>query len=159
MLTQWTSPADRTSGLACLFSIAAFDGRPLPTLVELLHEDMGSGYYTDKGWVHSGLAELSGNYGVTGEAVTAPTLDDLRACLTSTGSPLIVSTTWVFPEDDRRGEHLVVVTAIDDGKDAQVCFRDPSSWGRDHNRIPATRCMASYTGRAIIFPCLDPTSA
>jgi hypothetical protein len=136
-------------------SISVFHGRSLPTLVELLQEGVGSGYYTSKGWIHVGLANLGGAYGVQGKAIPAPTIDDLRSCLESTGSPLIASVTWQFPEDGRRGGHLVVVTAVGDGSGAQVCFRDPSGWGMDQSRISAARFSASYTGRVIVFPAAD----
>jgi hypothetical protein len=134
-------------------SISSFHGRTVPTIFELLREGVGSGYYTSRGWIHSGLASLGGTHGLRGEARLAPTANDLRSCLESTGGPLIASVTWQFPEDGRSGGHLVVVTAVSDGPDARICFRDPSGWGMEESWIiPAARFLASYTGRVIVFP-------
>lgn len=141
----------RTCGLACLTSVASFHGRAVPPVFELLLAGVGSGYYTSKGWVHAGLVSLGAAYGLRGEARPAPTMDDLRSCLESTGGPLIASVTFRFPTDGRRGGHLVVVTAVGEGPGARVCIRDPSSWGKEEDSVSAARFSASYSGRAIIF--------
>lgn len=146
--THWS---DRTCGLACLMSVASFHGRAVPPIFELLREGVGSGYYTSKGWMHAGLASLGAAYHLRGEARPAATTDDLRSCLESTGGPLIASVTFRFPEDGRRGGHLVVVTAVDGGPGARICIRDPSSWGKEEDSISAARFSASYSGRVIIF--------
>ncbi len=141
----------RTCGLACLMSVASFHGKAVPPIFELLQEGVGSGYYTSKGWTHAGLASLGAAYGLRGEARPAPTTDDLRPCLESTGGPLIASVTLRFPEDGRRGGHLVVVTTVDEGPGARICIRDPSSCGKGEDSISAARFSASYSGRVIIF--------
>jgi ABC-type bacteriocin/lantibiotic exporter with double-glycine peptidase domain len=146
--THWSH---RTCGLACLLSVASFHGRAIPPIFELLQEGVGSGYYTSKGWAHAGLASLGATYGLQGEARPALTIDDLRSCLESTGGPLIASVALRFPEDGRRGGHLVVVTAAGEGPGAQVCIRDPSNWGKAEDSISAARFSASYSGRVIIF--------
>jgi ABC-type bacteriocin/lantibiotic exporter with double-glycine peptidase domain len=146
--THWNR---RTCGLACLMSVSSFHGRPVPPIFELLQEGVGSGYYTSKGWIHAGLASLGATYGLRGEARPAPTVDDVRSCLESTRGPLIASVTLRFPEDGRRGGHLVVVTAVDDGPGARICIRDPSSWGKEEDSISAARFSASYSGRVITF--------
>jgi Papain-like cysteine protease AvrRpt2 len=146
--THWSV---RTCGLACLMSVSSFRGRPVPPIFELLQEAVGSGYYSSKGWIHAGLASLGAAYGLPGEARPAATIDDLRSCLESTGGPLIASVTLRFPEDGRRGGHLVVVTAVDEGPGARICTRDPSSWGKEEDSISAARFSASYSGRVIIF--------
>jgi hypothetical protein len=146
--THWSH---RTCGLACLMSVASFHGRSVPPIFELLREGVGSGYYTSNGWIHAGLATLGAAYGLRGEARPASTLDDLRSCLESTGGPLIASVTFRFPEDGRRGGHLVVVTAAGEGPRARICIRDPSSWGREEDSISAARFCASYSGRVVIF--------
>lgn len=144
--------SNRTCGLACLMSIASFHGKPIPTIFELLQEGVSLGYYTDRGWIHAGLAAIGETYGFKGKALPAPTTDDLRSCLESTRSPLIASVAWQFPEDGRRGGHLVVVTAVDNGPKARICYRDPSGWGMHESRISAARFSASFAGRIIAFP-------
>lgn len=148
--------SDRTCGLACLMSVSSFHGRAVPPIFELLREGVGSGYYTGKGWIHAGLASLGAAYGLRGEARPASTVDDLRSCLESTGGPLIASVTFRFPEDGRRGGHLVVVTAAGEGPGARICIRDPSSWGKEEDSIPAARFSASYSGRVITFTDRHP---
>jgi len=144
--------SDRTCGLACLMSVSSFHRRAVPTIFDLLREGLRSGCYTSRGWLHAGLASLGEAHGIRGEALPAPTVDDLRTCLESTAGPLIASVTRQFPEDGRSGGHLVVVTAVGDGPEALICFRDPSGWGMEESRIPAKRFSASYAGRVIAFP-------
>jgi hypothetical protein len=69
-------------------------------------------------------------------------------------APLIVSITEQFPDDGRRGGHLIVVRGCDDAPDPMVFIRDPSRWGQTHDRVPLSRVTASYSGRAITFPPL-----
>jgi ABC-type bacteriocin/lantibiotic exporter with double-glycine peptidase domain len=143
--------SDRTCGLACLMSVSAFHGRAVPPIFELLQAGVESGSYTSKGWIHAGLVGLGAAYGLRGEARPAATIDDLRSYLESTAGPLIASVTVRFPEDGRRGGHLVVVTAVGDGPGARICIRDPSSGGKEEHSISAARFSASYSGRVIVF--------
>jgi hypothetical protein len=145
---------ERTCGLACLMSIASFHGKPVPAIVELLQEGVRLGHYTNRGWIHAGLAAIGETYGFPGKALPALTIDDLRSCLEFTGSPLIASVTRQFPEDGRRGGHLVVVTAADDGPMPWICCRDPAGKGMHESRISAARFFASFAGRVIVFPRL-----
>jgi ABC-type bacteriocin/lantibiotic exporter with double-glycine peptidase domain len=151
--------SNRTCGLACLVSIASFHEKPIPTIFELLQEGVRLGYYTNRGWIHADLATIGETYGFKGKALQAPTIDDLRSCLESTGSPLIASVIWQFPEDGRRGGHLVVVTAVDNGPRARICYRDPSGWGIHESRISAARFSASFAGRIIAFPRMAQSDA
>jgi hypothetical protein len=66
---------------------------------------------------------------------------------------LIISVTEKFPEDGRKGGHLVVArgTAQSAHGSPDILIRDPSAWGQDHDRVPLTRLAASYTGRCITF--------
>lgn len=135
-------------------SIASFHGKPVPTIFELLQEGVRLGHYTKRGWTHAGLAAIGGEYGFPGKAIPALTIEDLLTCLEFTGSPLIASVTRQFPEDGRRGGHLVVVTAVDRGPMPRICCRDPASAGIRETRIPAARFFASFAGRIIVFPRL-----
>lgn len=146
--------SDRTCGLACLMSVASFHGKPMPTIIELLQEGVSRGHYTSRGWVHAGLGAIGETYGFPGRAIPARTINDLLSCLEFTGSPLIASVTRQFPDDGRRGGHLVVVTGVDNGPVARVCCRDPASGGIRESRIPAARFFASFAGRIIVFPRL-----
>jgi hypothetical protein len=146
--------SDRTCGLACLASIASFHGKPIPSIFELLQEGVGLGHYSSRGWIHAGLAAIGEAYGFPGKALPALTVDDLRFCLEYTGSPLIASVTRQFPEDGRRGGHLVVVTAVGSEPTPRICCRDPAGAGMNESRIPAARFFASFAGRIIVFPRL-----
>jgi hypothetical protein len=132
-------------------SVSSFHQRAVPSIFELLQEGVAAGYYTSKGWIHAGLASLGAAYGLRGEARRAATIADLRSCLESTGGPLIASVALRFPQDGRRGGHLVVVTAVGEGPRARICIRDPSSWGKEQDSISAARFSASYSGRVVIF--------
>lgn len=142
---------ERTCGLACLMSVASFHGKTVPAIFELLREGVGRGHYTNRGWIHAGLGELGEQYGFPGVSLPAATVEDLRYCLDYTASPLIASVTRQFPEDGRRGGHLVVVTAIGDGPEPRICCLDPADGGLGESRIPATRFFASFAGRIIVF--------
>jgi len=135
-------------------SVASFHGKPMPTIIELLQEGVSRGHYTSRGWVHAGLGAIGETYGFPGRAIPARTINDLLSCLEFTGSPLISSVTRQFPDDGRRGGHLVVVTGVDNGPVARVCCRDPASGGIRESRIPAARFFASFAGRIIVFPRL-----
>jgi hypothetical protein len=132
-------------------TVSSFHGRAVPPIFELLREGIGSGYYTSRGWIHAGLVSLGSAYGLRGEARPASTIADLRSCLESTGGPLIASVGLGFPEDGRRGGHLIVVTDVGDGPATRICIRDPSIWGKGKDSISAARFAASYSGRVITF--------
>jgi hypothetical protein len=106
---------------------------------------------TPRGALHAGLAELAASYGVTGRAEPVA-VEELLVRLAD--APLIISITEQFPDDGRRGGHLIVVRGYDDAPDPAVFIRDPSRWGQTHDRVPLSRVAASYSGRAITFPPL-----
>lgn len=155
---EWS---DRACGMACLRMILLAYGRPAPTVTELLKIAVKHEVMTPRGAAHAGLAELAASYGVPGRAepVAAEDLPERLA-----DGPLIISVTGQFPQDGRRGGHLIVArgyeegpdvgTDIGDGTGPTVLFRDPSRWGQTHDRVPLTRLAASYSGRAITFPPL-----
>jgi hypothetical protein len=65
---------------------------------------------------------------------------------------VIVSVTERFPDDGRKGGHLVVARGHDGhGGNQDILIRDPSAWGQEHDRVPLTRLSASYSGRCITF--------
>ncbi|MGW3600829.1 hypothetical protein [Streptomyces sp. NPDC005167] len=65
--------------------------------------------------------------------------------------PVIISVTEQFPDDGRKGSHLVIARGYTDGTDPDILIRDPSAWGQTHDRVRLSRLVASYTGRAITF--------
>jgi hypothetical protein len=147
---EWSN---RACGMAALRMILLAYRRPAPTVTALLKLGAARGALTDRGWLHAGLADLAGQFGVPGlaEPVPAGGLVDRLAT-----SPLIISVTEKFPDDGRRGGHLVVARGYDGDGDPDIVFRDPSRWGQSHDRVPLSRLARSYSGRAITFPALAP---
>jgi hypothetical protein len=144
---EWS---DRTCGMAALRMILLAYLGQAPPLTELVMTGVREGALTDRGWLHAGLARLAASFGIpaAAEAVTA---DDLPARLKD--APLIISVTARFPEDGRKGGHLVVAHGTSepgaDGPD--ILIRDPSAWGQSHDRVTLRRLSASYSGRCITF--------
>jgi hypothetical protein len=93
---------------------------------------------------------MAAGFGIpaTAEAVTA---SDLPVRLAT--APVIISVTEKFPEDGRKGGHLVVArgTSRSAPGSPDILIRDPSAWGEDHDRVRLARLAASYTGRCITF--------
>ncbi|MDH6575123.1 hypothetical protein [Kitasatospora sp. MAP5-34] len=108
---------------------------------------------TDRGWLHAGIADLAGGFGLPGRAMPVPA-EELPRYLDD--APLIISVTEQLPEDGRKGGHLIVAYGYEGGPDPVILFRDPSRWGQENHRVPLSRITASYTGRAIVFPPLTP---
>lgn len=131
--------------------VLAYYGLPVPEQSDLLWQGLELGAYCDRGWIHHGLVELGERHGLTGRAIAAPTVDDLTESL-AVGLP-IVSVTWKFPTDGRRGGHLVLFTGEDRSAEGGpvVRFADPSRWGADNDCVSRSRFEASYTGRAILL--------
>jgi hypothetical protein len=144
---EWS---DRACGMAALRMILlAFLG-DAPPLTELVKTGVRDGALTDRGWLHAGIARLAGRFGIP-SAAEAVTAGELPARLSD--APLIISVTEKFPEDGRKGGHLVVArgTAGSARPGPDILIRDPSAWGQEHDRVPLARLSASYTGRCITF--------
>lgn len=151
---QWS---DRACGMAALRMILLAYLGAAPPLTELVRTGVREGALTDRGWLHAGIARLADGFGIpaAAEEVTA---DDLPSRLAA--APVIISVTEKFPEDGRKGGHLVVArgTARPAHGGPDILFRDPSAWGQDHDHVPLARLSASYTGRCITFiPMPAPT--
>ncbi|WP_159029328.1 C39 family peptidase [Streptomyces viridochromogenes] len=141
---------DRACGLACLRMITSYFGLAVPSQYDLVRQAVDSGAYTSRGILHQGLADLAGRHGVSAAPVALDTAEEMRRLLTTCG-PVVVSVTHQFPEDGRRGGHLVVVTGVHRTPEPAVTFRDPSRWGHTHSEVPVRRFFSSFTGRAIVF--------
>lgn len=102
------------------------------------------------GWIHQSLVRLLEAEGVRARATTACTEEELlQAC--AGGMPSIVSCTHTFPQDGRRGGHLVVLLGErTTASGTRIAFADPSRWGATHHEIESTRFWASWSGRAIV---------
>lgn len=143
---EWS---DRACGMAALRMILLAYLGDAPPLTELILTGVRAGALSDRGWVHAGIASLAGSFGVpaAAEAVAAA---ELPARLGE--APVIISVTEKFPEDGRKGGHLVVARGTGQAHGGQdILFRDPSAWGQDNDRVPLTRLAASYSGRCITF--------
>jgi hypothetical protein len=144
---EWS---DRACGMAALRMILLAYRRPAPPLTELVALGVREGALTDRGWLHAGIARLADGFGIPAraQAITAPDLPGQLAA-----APVIVSVTEKFPDDGRKGGHLVVARGYHDTRpgDPDILFRDPSSWGQTCDRVPLSRLAASYSGRAITF--------
>lgn len=142
---EWSN---RACGMAALRMILLAYGQEAPSVTELLKLGVKHEALTDRGWVHAGIAELATGFGIPARAEPLAAVD-LTARLVD--APLIVSITEQFPDDGRKGGHLVIARGYTDDADPDLLIRDPSSWGQSHDRVPLSRLAASYTGRAITF--------
>lgn len=142
---EWSN---RACGMAALRMILLAYGREAPSVTELLKLGVKHEALTDRGWLHAGIADLATGFEVPGRAEPV-TAEDLLVRLAD--APLIVSVTEQFPDDGRKGGHLVIARGYRDGQDPDILIRDPSAWGQSHDRVPLSRLAASYTGRAITF--------
>lgn len=144
---EWS---DRACGMAALRMILLAYRRAAPSLTELVTLGVQQGAMTNRGWLHAGIARLAAGFGIPAraEAVTAP---DLIGQLSA--APVIISVTEKFPQDGRKGGHLVVARGYHDtqARDPDILIRDPSGWGQACDRVPLSRLAASYSGRCITF--------
>jgi hypothetical protein len=144
---EWS---DRACGMAALRMILLAYLGDAPPLTELVKTAVREGALTERGWLHIGIAHLAESFGIP-SAAEAVTVAELPARLTD--APLIISVTEKFPEDGRKGGHLVVArgTAGSAHGDPDILIRDPSAWGQDHDRVALKRLSASYAGRCVTF--------
>jgi hypothetical protein len=144
---EWS---DRACGMAALRMIMLAYLGDAPPLTELVKTGVRDGALTGRGWLHAGIARLAAGFGIPAAAEAVPA-GELPARLAA--APVIISVTEKFPDDGRKGGHLVVArgTACTGTSGPDILIRDPSAWGQDHDRVPLARLSASYTGRCITF--------
>jgi hypothetical protein len=87
--------------------------------------------------------------GIAARACAVQGAGELYAALEQ--GPVIASVTLGFPEDGRRGGHLVVVCGFEEGELRLVHVRDPARWGESHSSVGEQRFLASFSGRVIRF--------
>lgn len=146
---EWSN---RACGLASLRMILLAYGCEAPTVTELLKLAVKHEVLTPRGALHAGIANLATELGVHSQAEAVP-VEGLLGRLDD--APLIVSVTEQFPEDGRKGGHLVILRGYESGPDPTIHFRDPSAWGQENDQVPLSRLSHSYTGRAITFAPLN----
>ena len=145
--TYW---GPRCCGLASIRAILAFHGMNVPPAHEILLRALHRDIYTPRGWLHRGLVELAGDYGLDGAAVGYDDPGELVE-LAGRGFPSIVSCAYQFPPDGSRGGHLLVFAGESRDGLPLASFMDPSAWGKAHRSAPASRFWASWSGRAILL--------
>lgn len=96
------------------------------TVNELLKRGIAAGAYSDAGWSHAGLINLSHKYGLKGEShdLSASTMADAFAVLEKElkNGPVMVSVHYTFTPTNPI-PHIVVVSGVSDGK---VYYNDPA---------------------------------
>ncbi|MFE6098987.1 C39 family peptidase [Streptomyces laurentii] len=145
---EWSN---RVCGLASLRMVLLAYGQEAPTVTELLKLAVKHEVLTPRGALHAGVANLATDLGVPSVAEAVP-VEELPGRLDT--APLIISVTEQLPVDGRKGGHLIVLRGYEEGPDPVIHFRDPSSWGQQHDRVLLSRLSHSYTGRAITFASL-----
>lgn len=146
-----TALGDTLCGVACVHMISQLVRGSAPDYLGLVRAGVDSGALGERGWIHSGLAEM-----LTGLGVPAhPTGSHGRGRLVDAcerGLPSIVSCRITFPEDGSRGGHLVVLlgeTSSPSGP--RTVFADPSRWGAMHRSVESRRFWSSWSGRAVVL--------
>jgi len=148
-VAEWS---DRACGMAALRMILLAHHCPAPPVTELLKLGIRQGALSERGWLHTEIASLASSLGVTSQAHAVPAAE-LPVRLED--GPLIASVTIGFPDDGRRGGHLVVLRGYERNQaDPSILFRDPSAWGQANDRVKLAGLARSYTGRCITFQSL-----
>jgi hypothetical protein len=148
---EWS---DRACGMAALRMILLAYHCPAPPLTELVALGVAEGALTGRGWLHARLAE---RFGIPARA-QAVAAADLPGHLAA--APVIVSVTEKFPDDGRKGGHLVVARGYHGspaGDPTSSSVTRPAG-ARPCDRVPLSRLAASYSGRAITFAPLAPVT-
>jgi len=111
--------------------------------VEDLFESINCrGGFTEKGIVHSVLAELISEYGLKARAAA---FDRKTINVSLAEAFFICSVRHKFPTQGAGG-HLVLLHGR---RGSQALFMDPSGWGSEHSTLPMDRFFSSYSGRAV----------
>jgi uncharacterized protein YvpB len=96
------------------------------TVDELLKRGIAAGAYSDAGWSHAGLINLSHKYGLKGEShdLSGSSMDSAFAALKEElkNGPVMASVHYTFTPTNPI-PHIVVVSGVSDGK---VYYNDPA---------------------------------
>ncbi len=99
--------SNRSCGIACVRMIISYYNGTAPTMPQLLSQGLAMNAYCDKGWIHSGLARLLRDHGVSAQALCISidqAVSDIRL-----HRPLVASVTGKLPCDGRKGGHLITL--------------------------------------------------
>lgn len=113
-------------GIASLAMIIEFYEPGATTVDTLLKEGISAGAYSDAGWSHAGLINLSKKYGLNGTSndLSGSTMDSAFTRLKHVldEGPVMVSVHYTF-DPKNPIPHLVVINGVRDGK---VYYNDPA---------------------------------
>lgn len=144
----------RTCGLACARSaIEAMTGTRV-SQITLFNQCVREGGYGPHGWRHDTLANVLASYGIYAVPCRLPcaAVPELLA----DGKMIIASVASQFPEDGRRGGHLILLYDCDaSGGETHLVFMDPSDWGARHTTVPFSRFCKSFAMNGIVLTQKD----
>ncbi|WP_456294864.1 cysteine peptidase family C39 domain-containing protein [Vibrio sp. AK197] len=140
-IDEWSH---KSCGLACVKMIIDYLTNANVSLIDIYNEAINAGFYTPKGWIHSGLVSILRNRNIISSAKPANHNDILLGL--SEGNIYITSVTHKFPTDGRKGGHLILAYYSDNNF---IYFNDPSTWGEKEVKIDIDVFFSSYSGRCI----------
>jgi hypothetical protein len=159
---------ERACGVACLKMCVEAVGGPVRSLVDWARLGLLRGGYLirleadgrdhEVGWVHSVLAEMAQESGLTAEARSA-SVEEIPAYLRQ-GRMVIASVSYEAGDDHlpitRKGGHLMVVIGAEyvDGHPQAFYVNNPSGRRTELQagaRLPLERFAAAYSGRIVVF--------
>ncbi|MEI8631954.1 hypothetical protein P4S72_07375 [Vibrio sp. PP-XX7] len=133
----------RSCGIACVLSILKSKGIQ-ENLIDLFKYGIERKAYCDRGWIHSGLADLIESYGLNAQAKALSTENIIKGV--NHGKVYIISVTHQLLQDGKKGGHLILLNGV---KGSTAFFMDHFYMGESHNEIDIERLFCSYSGRCI----------
>jgi hypothetical protein len=146
-------------GIACVRMVIDYFTGSRPRYWDLLQLGLKNNAYVEAGWVHQGLVEIAGVYGVKGRSHRNKTVEELRSSIDASGI-CIASVTKGFRGGDldeatgiphRKGGHLIL--AFDRADDAIVCHY-PSSFpasNKEYRPVDIEKWRRSFSGNFMEF--------
>lgn len=146
---------ERSCGAACAQSVLAHFTNHRHPLFEIIADAVNTGAYSDRGWIHARLAAYLVRVGVPATAKAWDTDVDRWTNSFDADSILIASVGLGFPDDGRKGGHLVIAHGFEQRADHKIFkIMDPADWGDQIKEIEVMRFFASFAGRVI--ECMRP---
>lgn len=147
LLSFWSV---RACGLACASSaIEYFTGHHV-SQITLFNQCVRNGGYSSAGWKHAELASLISDYGINAQA--AHLTEQAVIERVNNGELLITSVTHKFPDDGRKGGHLILVYGASHSQNRTILkFMDPSGWGANNTTVTYEKFCKSFAMKGIIL--------
>jgi hypothetical protein len=147
LLSFWSV---RACGLACATSaIEYFTGQQV-SQITLFNQCVRNGGYSPGGWKHAELASLISCYGINAQAAHLPKESVVERV--NNGEILITSVTHKFPDDGRKGGHLILVYGTRHiNNQLSLRFMDPSGWGANNTTIAYEQFCKSFAMKGIVL--------